>query len=131
MTKLLFCIECGDMVMPYAEMKKPRWCRCGRHAIWWMIPTMGILEVYDKQRPTEGGNPMWKSACRVIGIHNEFLQRCITTSEKDKHLTYRERWKDILEDTSDHYLFKSWETPMVIIMVGMTGDISWADNVPE
>lgn len=121
MTKLLLCLDCGDIVN--ALEKEPRICKCKRHGCWWKD---GFFVVYDYQRhecPKEIKHLCgYKPNHRVIGIHNDIFN--IWNNGKE---LYKDQIQKMLDETSDHYLFKSWNSPIIVIEVGYTGDMRWAD----
>lgn len=114
--KVLFCKRCGDIVAPYRENMKPRFCSCGTHAIWWTNSLFGIVQVYD----IKGLN---KDA-EVIGIHNVFL-------EMPWYEVNKASLQEIIKDTSYRYLFKELESLIVRMHPGATSDTSWADKMPD
>lgn len=127
MTKLLWCLECGDMVLPIKELE-PRFCYCKRHAIWWTNAIAGNVDVYDKEKHKCGTPDIcgWTPKCRILGLHNDFMRMIIDTDGK----TYKDKWKEILADTPDYYLFKDWETPLVGFYVGHIDGVNWSDELP-
>lgn len=126
MTKLLWCLGCGDIVLPIG-INKPRFCYCGRHAIWWI--TKSDVEIFDNEKHECGTSEIcgWKPDCRILGLHNDFLMMILNTEGK----TYKDRWKEILKDTEDYYLFKQWETPIVGFYVGHVDGVNWAKELPN
>jgi len=83
--KLMYCEDCGDIVSPYGNYK-PRWCACGRHAVWWEDGAAGKLVLYDKveRRDCKGstydGFPMKGPRAWVLGIHNGALTEKLNPS---------------------------------------------------
>jgi hypothetical protein len=114
--KLLYCQQCGDIIAPYRQVNKVRYCNCRRHAVWWENPAMGILRVCDTDG-TPNGWPIQASAY-VLGLHNDFLQ----WPGRLDALAYTE----ILDQTPDNYLFKQQNSVIIRFRPGETGDTSWA-----
>lgn len=62
--KVLFCEICRDiMAPPPGEDRKPRWCSCGAHAVWWEDGSVGLLYVWSQ----------YVRRSWVLGIDNRFL----------------------------------------------------------
>jgi hypothetical protein len=158
MTKLMFCGECGDLVPPEPHAMVPKWCRCGRHAVWWRDPQKGLISVHDKWMPERNGGDGGKGW--VIGIANNILtfpgvsQRTNypldNLSEEDKALpdfqpkhnwkygtfygntVTRPQWvKKMLELMEDTYIFKEAGSLIIRIAPGCSGDSRWDAIVPE
>jgi hypothetical protein len=66
--RLLYCQECLDFVAQH-RLNHPRWCECGRHAVW--LTTWRALFVCDRT----GGAPPRKPRACVIGISNWLLDQ--------------------------------------------------------
>lgn len=122
--KLMFCQECGDILAPFADANKPRWCCCGRHAVWWIDPRTGAIRLHDKKYPVSEG---WKYPARprayILGITNSFLNcplECIGATEI----------AEIIDSHNDYYLFKRWRSCIVRIRPGEADLTAWAD-LPE
>jgi hypothetical protein len=114
--KLLFCEDCGDIIAPWPEANKPRDCKCGRHAVWWLNPLTGLLRVCDRCGNEHG----WPQQARayVIGITNLLLHM-------DGDMT-AEKVEAAINAHEDSYLFKRWRSLIIRIRPGESGDTSWA-----
>jgi hypothetical protein len=122
--KLMFCQECGDLVVPYPEPEQYRFCRCKRHAVWWHNPHAGVLRIHDAAHKAEpefgprGAHMPRSPRAYVIGLSNmifgfpgnmtaEFVQEMIDAHE-------------------DSYLFKRYRSLVIRIRPGESGDTGWA-----
>lgn len=121
--KLLYCEDCGDIIAPYRQADRPRWCLCGRHAVWWVDPARGVLRLFDSEPDNliERGDrlyPKRRPHAWVIGLHNEFLQMPFGHDA--------ESIKTIIDGTPDSYIFKRWGSLVIRIRPGESGDTGWA-----
>jgi hypothetical protein len=145
MTKLMFCGDCGDVVSPGLRDMNPRYCECGRHAVWWRDGSKGLISVHDIKFPERNGGDGGKAW--VIGLHNHILQmgglmantslRAYTPNE-DPDMPYtgnhrtRKAWvEQALADTPDSYLFKQVNSMVVRFAPGATSDSKWEAVVPR
>ena len=114
--KLLYCEECGDIVAPWPTANKPRDCRCGRHAVWWVNPFTGVLRVCDRLGRPNG----WPSRARayVLGITNLLLHM-------DGNMT-ADKVEAAIDEHEDTYLFKRYRSLIIRIRPGESGDTCWA-----
>lgn len=114
--KLLFCEDCGDIIAPWREANRPRDCRCGRHAVWWVNPSTGVLRVCDRQGRPNG----WPNRARayVLGITNALLYM-------HGNMT-AEKVGQAIDAHEDFYLFKQWRSLIIRIRPGESGDTRWA-----
>jgi hypothetical protein len=119
--KLLFCQECGDIIAPHHEELTPRWCTCGRHAVWWLNLGTGTLRLHDRlsARDIEERHYPARPRAYVIGLTNallmysgEALNADVVTALIDAH--------------DDSYLFKRWRSLVIRIRPGESGDTAWA-----
>lgn len=125
--KLLFCQECGDIIAPLPVNNQPRWCRCKRHAVWWVNGAAGVLRLYDR----ESGPPMAleqrsypaRPRAYVIGLTNallgyegEALNAAVVQKLVDLH--------------DDSYIFKRWRSLVIRIRPGESSDTAWATELP-
>ena len=118
--KLLFCEMCGDIVAPHRLANKPRDCACGRHAVWWVDPSSGVLRAHDRQGRSSGDLAGWPHVAKawIIGLHNSFLAYPGNHSAGTIGA--------ILEGTPDTYIFKKWGSCVIRIRPGESGDTRWA-----
>lgn len=114
--KLLYCQDCGDIIAPFRQKNKPRYCACTRHALWWEDPQKGIVRVYDKYG--DDGQPIEAKAW-LIGMTNLWLQYPSETLTK-------EDYEAIIDAHDDYYLFKRQRSVAIRFRPGMTGDSGWA-----
>lgn len=135
--KLLFCELCSDIIAPEPVARIPRWCRCGKHAVWWEDPARGILRLHEKggqwkpKNPEYAGGPDaqpgWQRKISVhrawvLGLHNQFL------GWPDHH--NRESIREIIARTPESYIFKTQETVIIRIRPGQSNDTDWAEALP-
>lgn len=130
--KVLFCLDCGDMIAPLPKPRAIRVCNCERHAVWWENPQEGQIRVCDfgpavarltnEQRASVGGAPMVEPRCYLVGIDNAFL---LYQGELG-----RKAIKEIYESAGSTMLFRSWNSCVVRFKPGETSDSAWSD-VPQ
>lgn len=122
--KLLYCEDCGDIIAPFRQARKARWCVCERHAIWWENPATGVLRVHDSQGFKDGPSTGWPYTARawVIGMTNLFLGYPDNLGAQDI--------QDIIDAHEDYYLFKKLRSVAIRIRPGESGDTRWA-ALPE
>jgi hypothetical protein len=120
--KLLYCQDCGDIVAPNPRANQPRYCRCARHALWWVNPFTGVLRVHD----TLGreGQPMPEARAYVLGLTNSFLMAPAGTDWKGDTSI------EIADGHEDHYLFKQRRHCVIRMRPGESGDTRWA-SLPQ
>lgn len=136
--KLMFCGICGDVVSPGLTNRQPRWCHCGRHAVWWEDSQRGILSLHDSNDPyrtvADFGAFAW-----VIGLHNGILIHGGLCSSKEfpvenrngvttkGNLLTRKEWvQELLDETPNTYLFKRANSLVIRIAPGWIFDTGWA-----
>lgn len=120
--KLLYCEPCGDIIAPFAEALRVRWCRCGRHAVWWENPYSGVLRLWDKVH----GPAMLRDKrpypreprAYVIGLTNLLLHRVGPINA--------EVVQQMIDRHEDYYLFKQWRSLVIRIRPGESDDTGWA-----
>lgn len=130
--KVLFCLDCGDMIAPLPKPRSIRVCNCERHAVWWENPQEGQIRVCDfgpisgrlsnELRAQQCGAPMVEPRCYLIGIDNNFLLY--------KGELGRKTIKQIAESAGATMMFRSWESCVVRFRPGETSDSAWSD-IPE
>ena len=108
----MFAQCCGTLIVPYKKEDKPRSCECGKSHIWWEVLLTGKIAVYTED----------KSFVSILGLHNGLLNHDMggdyTISKDDI--------KDIIAKTPDNYLFSTYESLIIRVKIGMTGDMRWA-----
>ncbi len=114
--KLLFCLQCTDIIAPLPTPNVPRYCQCGEHAVWWIDPVKGVLRVWSKHGA--------RDKAFVLGLHNRFLTMAENADPKVSI-------KVLLEETPAYYLFKTWDSPIVRIRPGGSSDTAFADELPD
>jgi hypothetical protein len=118
--KLLYCQDCGDITAPWPQANKPKYCRCGRHAVWWVHPSAGILRVYDKYG--NEGQPI-EARAYVLGLTNAWLLA-------SDHVDWTgDKSIEIADQHPESYLFKTRRHCIVRFRPGESGDTRWA-NLP-
>lgn len=115
--KLMVCAHCNDFISPFSEPRKPRWCQCGMHAVWWENPHTGALRIHRKF-------PSDRNAW-VLGINNSFLMLPEPITAEDI--------KRIDDECPDSYLFKRIHSPLIRIRPGQSNDTGYAPlpSAPE
>lgn len=138
--KLMFCAQCGDLVVPSRKKNEVRWCECGRHGVWWVNPVSGTLRMHDRLVPDRNGGD--GALAWVIAIHNNVLtfpgSHVVHTGrvgdEPEPHtgnIVTRKEWVEtMLHLTPDHYVFKKANSLVVRLAPGYTSDTGWA-KLPE
>jgi hypothetical protein len=131
--KVLFCYADGhaDIVCPDPTPLQPVACRCGRHKVWWVEPTLGTLRVSDVERDrhwivteTPGGTRwahsgiFWRPAAYVLGINNGFL------FYPESHT--RDSVQALLDAIPNTYLFQRQGSHIIRIRPGDSNDTAWA-----
>lgn len=116
--KALFCQDCGDIVAPLPTARKPRHCRCTRHAVWWEDPQAGILRVCDLASPDCDGQPGKEARAYVLGFTNMWLRAPDSLKADD--------YQAIIDSHDDYYLFKRLRSVAIRIRPGESGDTRWA-----
>jgi hypothetical protein len=134
---MLFCLDCGDIVAPLSTARKPRFCACQRHAVWWENPATGVLRIHDTQGVFDPPNPnyvggpdaqpQWQRKhpphmAYIIGLHNRFL-----TWEKGHS---KESVAMLLDSTPDSYIFRRINSLVIRIRPGESNDTDWAERLP-
>lgn len=130
--KLLFCCNCGDIIVPSSTPRHPRYCSCGTHAFWWENPVKGIARVWDQNRivttrmeyDTEYTGPPneWNWNCWVIGLHNQWL---INPTNG------RYAINEVLALTPDSYIFHRDQSIAIKVRPGQSNDTAYADLPKE
>ena len=114
--KLMFCQDCGDLVVPAPRDGVKRLCQCGRHGVWWKDGAAGVLRVEDtRYEPTAS----WQPRAWVIGLDNDVLTTQTT-------LNSGRAYSALLDQCPEWYLFKRYKTLVVRIRPGESGDTRWA-----
>lgn len=111
MTKLLYCQDCKDIVASRGQ-NDPRWCQCGRHAIWRSSPR--LIHIFDQ---IEGAPPS-KPRAYILAITNHLL-------DFDGDIFGAEETKKILADLPDRSAMKLAQSLATLYRPGH-GDTSWA-----
>jgi hypothetical protein len=109
----MLCCDCGDIVVPYFLGFVDRWCRCLRHAVWWVDPAVGTIQVHDSRM---GNDRAW-----LIGIHNGFL------NYDGSHNADSIR---MFHETAHGYLFKTQASVIVRFRPGESSDSTWSPTYP-
>jgi hypothetical protein len=115
--KLLYCQDCGDIIAPYNDRLKPRFCECRRHAVWWIEPARGTLRVCDCSYP--GGYPA-RARAFVIGLTNLLLHY---PSEDTPSAGEVQR---LIDEHGDNYVFKTTRSLVIRMRPGGSSDTAWA-----
>lgn len=113
--KLLFCTSCGDITAPFRKDREVRYCRCGRHYIWWEDGEKGIVRVHDTRKIND--------SAYLLGVHNGFLMY--------PHSHTKEIISLLLETTPDYYIFKTQNSLIIRFRPGESSDSAWAAELPK
>lgn len=120
--KLLYCQDCGDIIAPWSEALRPRWCRCARHAVWWVDPSRGVLRLHDKYYPTAGSDDGPKTPRQprayFIGLTNLLLRHEGIIDAKDV--------QEMIDAHEDTYIFKRIRSLVLRCRPGESSDTAWA-----
>jgi hypothetical protein len=116
--KLMFCQECGSLVVPGEDMEA-KWCNCGRHAVWWRDGRRGLISFYDKRHVDYPG---YQQRAYLIGINNALLRADEIFDAK----AYRE----LAAACGPSYLFHTYESNIVRAKPGNTNDSRWETSLP-
>jgi hypothetical protein len=126
--KLLYCEECGDIVAPSRKAYEPRWCSCGRHAVWWINPLTGVLRLHDRlgryHEYGEGLAQVDYPRAFVIGLHNGLFR------DDDAPVTTKAHVTQEIENTPENYIFKRAGSLVIKLRPNMSNDTSWAKSLP-
>jgi hypothetical protein len=104
--KLLLCQQCLDIVTPDSSPLIIRYCNCKKSGCFWDNPLTGEFAIYNASKQA-----------RVLGIHNGLLT---------KDGMGADTVQEIISNTPDNYLFKSWNSLIVMIYPGFSYDTRWA-----
>lgn len=129
--KILYAECCGELVVPYPQKDRPRFCNCNNAAVWWKDPQKGDLAVYSMNGPRY---------VSVLGINNDFLQQPYPPSKIDEGEEFgciqKEHIDAIIDRCPDFYLFKSQRSNILKFrpnfhgIAGLTFTVNGAD-VPK
>jgi len=112
--KALQCLDCGDVVAPFANVQLPRSCICRRHAIW--AVDKGRRVVVHDRRGT-------RDRAFLIRISNDFLKH---HAETDAATIQR-----LIQNPSERTYFKQQRSLIVKTLIGAREDSAWADGLPS
>lgn len=122
--KLLYCEQCGDLVVPSGTPKQARLCRCTRACIWWEDPAAGKLVVYSVSGP---------SSVSVIGLHNGLLTEPFHSHREpsteggcERRLIPGDTIARLIDETPGSYLFKQVQSLVIRIRPGYSSDTRFA-----
>lgn len=117
--KILYAECCRELVVPDSKAMAPRFCPCGKSAVWWVDPLDGRLGVYSGYG---------KEMVSVIGLHNGLLAEKFKQLGDDGH-EYGCIQGDVInrmvEETPSSYLFKQVGSLVIRVRPGFTGDIEF------
>lgn len=113
--KILFCENCGDLVVPYTEAYKARWCRCNSSCCWWIDPQRGNFACWSM---------MGERVVSILGINNMLLTEpfVVTESNSEFGCIQKSAIERMLTDTPDSYLFKRLNSMIVRFRPGFSND---------
>lgn len=115
--KAMLCLECSDILAPYLENGRWRYCACGSSAMRWTDGRAGKAEVSN----FNGNGPL------IIGLDNAFLSAGV----RGRHLSAA-AWRGLHAGTTEsvekHYLFhrERRDCWALIVHPGDTGDVTWS-----
>lgn len=115
--KAIVCGKCADIRA--LRSSGPVTCECGNVTGWWIDPNRGIARVYATDR----------SLAKIMGVHNGLVRAAFSAYDFSA-----QRWQDIhkaLCEVADGFLFKDRNCPVVIVAIGMSNDVTWADRPPS
>lgn len=114
----MFCRACGSLVVPAGDLE-PKWCSCGRHAVWWRDGKRGLISFHDKFDPSILS---YQQRAYLIGINNAVL----LADELFDASAYRE----LAKASGPSYLFHAYESNVVRAKPGNTNDSCWEATLP-
>ena len=114
----MWCEECGDIVAPYRQNRRPRACQCGRYSIWWENSFTGVVRVYDAHQRGWRGCAVW-----VVGLANSFLSH---VGRVTPDIT-----QGLLDEIPDSYLFKRQNSLVIKFRPAETSDSAFASALPQ
>jgi hypothetical protein len=126
--KVLFCQECGDIIAPYRQNKRPRFCDCGRHAVWWRDGNAGLISAHDTLFVPPANTDPYATPrvpkAWILGMTNSFLNfPNFDMSAEDIQA--------IIDSHPDTYMFKTRRTCIVRFRPGHSSDSRWESKLPE
>ena len=124
--KILFCENCGDLVVPSVEAYRPKWCRCGGSCCWWIEPNKGEFACWSQ---------LGKESVSIIGINNSLFTTSFPLIESEgKKLEHgcinKITIKELIDSTPDSYIFKKVESLICRFRPGFSSDTFFASKPP-
>lgn len=123
--KLMFCQDCGSLVVPDRDDGVARSCHCGRHSVWWRNGAAGLISFHDlyateltAARPYPSKPRAW-----MIGIDNGLLLH------HAEQLT-AEDYRFLAEACPSSYLFNTMGSAIIRVRPGETNDSRWEAKLP-
>lgn len=116
--KAIVCGKCGDLRA--LRDSGPVSCECGNVTGWWVDARRGTAKVFAYDRST----------AKIMGVHNGFFMAAFKAYDYAPA-----RWREIhaeVTKTAEGYVFHDSQRacPVAIIGVGMSSDVTWADELP-
>lgn len=123
--KLLYCQDCGDIVAPFPQARKVRYCQGGCHAVWWEDSDRGILRVcvtygHPEVIKRTNGAPAGLPRAWVLGLTNMLL---FFPSDRTPNA---EEVQEIVDAHEDYYIFKKTRSLVIRVRPGQSSDTAWA-----
>ena len=118
--RLLFCQQCGDLRAPVAEARRPRFCACGRHSVWWADRMNGMLVICDGwgQQEERPGYPRGRMAYAwEIHLADEMLRAPVAVADPPTIAK--------VMSIESEALLRLAESPAIKYRPGETDDSSW------
>jgi hypothetical protein len=126
--KAMYCQECGDIVAPSRKNMKPRFCECGRFAVWWRDGSRGLISVHDTLHVppanTDQYAPPLRERAFLLGLTNSFLLF------PGDHIS-ADDIQAIIDSHDESYMFKAKRTCVVRFRPGHSSDSRWESKLPE
>lgn len=120
--KAMLCTNCSDILAPYRDDGRWRWCQCQLAAVRWRDGTAGLLDVAAFRGPSQ---------VRILGLSNMFLEYGINGGHRLGLMAqdWRELHETCARKVGPHYLFHHTNRDCwaLIVRVGESADIRFID----
>lgn len=122
--KILFCENCGDLVVPSTEAYDAKWCRCQASCCWWLDPKKGEFGCWSQ---------LGDQSVSIISLNNLLLLEPFvknSVSNKEFGCIQKEAMDRMLAQTDESHLFKRVNSLVARVRPGFGIDTVFAANPP-
>jgi hypothetical protein len=121
--KILFCENCGDLVIPNIQAYEPNWCRCQAACCWWIDPQKGSFACWSQ---------FGERLVSILGINNMLLTEpfMVTENQSEFGCIQKTAIERMLLETPDSYLFKRVNSMIIRFRPGFTSETTFATPPP-